>query len=318
MKKTIYLACFLGILCAIFGGAIAYVNELTAPIIAKQAMAAETAIFNELDPDAVFNELDVSGDSSGFIKKGYFGESSAGKYYIYSVSVVGFNTGASIDFLVGFNQDGEIVLYNVVSQQETEGIGSRVATEEFSGTIINSGINDSLSTLSGATVSSSAVINGINAAKVMYGEHAGVAVETQEVEAPALNLGTKVSLADDYSAFKAECVLQESDSSGFNVYACSARGYGLIDPSGHNSESGHTYAKNEVLITINPENKAVVSVVLTVFGDTVGIGDVATGEEYLKLFEGATSGIEVDTVTNATWTSKSIVSMVQAALAMEE
>ena len=45
MKKTAYLAFFLAVMCAIFGGAIAYVNELTAPIIAEQAMAAEAALF---------------------------------------------------------------------------------------------------------------------------------------------------------------------------------------------------------------------------------------------------------------------------------
>lgn len=318
MKKTMYLACFLGILCAIFGGAISYVNELTAPIIAQQAMAAETAIFKELDSEATFSEIDITSDASGFIKKGYYGKSSSNEYYIYSVSVVGFNTGSSIDFIIGFNKSGDIVLYNVISQQETEGIGSRVTTEEFSSTVLNTKINDSISVLSGATVSSSAVINGINAAKAMYGESAGVAVETQEVEAPSLNLGEKVSLNSEFNEFKAECTQNENDEEGNLVFACSARGYGLIDPTGHNAESGHEYSKNEILVMINAETKEVVKIEKVAFGDTEGIGDVAFGEEYLEIFEKATIDSEIDTVTNATWSSKSVASMVQAALKMVE
>ena len=72
MKKTIYLAVFLGVMSAIFGGAIAFVNDLTAPLIAQQAMAAESAVFNELDPEATFSELDISEDQTGLIKKGYY------------------------------------------------------------------------------------------------------------------------------------------------------------------------------------------------------------------------------------------------------
>lgn len=318
MKKTIYLACFLGILCAIFGGAISYVNDLTAPLIAQQAMAAETAIFNELDPSASFSELDISSDTTGFVKKAYYGEGESNQYYIYNISVVGFNASSSIDYLVGFDKAGQTVLFNIVSHQETEGIGSRVATEEFSSTIIGSNVNDAISTLSGATVSSSAIINGVNAAKALYAEHAGVAVETQEIETPAISLGAKTSFTADFSQFAAECTLSETTSDGLQVFACNARGYGLIDPSGHNSETGHEYARNEANITVDPATKSVVKIEVTTFGDTEGIGDVAISEDYLKLFEGVNLESEVDTVTNATWTSNSVISMINQALSMSE
>ena len=53
-------------------------------------------------------------------------------------------------------------------------------------------------------------------------------------------------------------------------------------------------------------------------GDTANIGDKATTEDYFAIFNGVTKDMEIDTVTGATWTSESIVSMVQAALAASE
>jgi len=304
MKKTAYLAFFLAVMCAIFGGAIAYVNELTAPIIAEQAMAAEAALFAELDPNATFSELDISTDETGFITKGFYGE-GANKYWVYSASVLGFNSGTPIEFLVGFDQDGNIVLYDVITQQETEGIGSKITTDEFVVKGLN--VNDSIAPISGATVSTTAVINGINAAKALYAEQAGVSVDTTavEVEVPT------VTLADDFSEFEAVC--EEID---LNVFSCSAKGYGLIDTA--NPGEKDDYSNNEVVIIIRPSDKVVVSVELVNFGDTVGIGDKATTEEYLKSFYGVTKDMEVDVVTGATWTSESVISMVQAALAAME
>ncbi|NLP21424.1 MAG: FMN-binding protein, partial [Erysipelotrichaceae bacterium] len=98
--------------------------------------------------------------------------------------------------------------------------------------------------------------------------------------------------------------------------SCSAKGYGLIDTA--NPGEKDDYSNNEVVIIIRPSDKVVVSVELVNFGDTVGIGDKATTEEYLKSFYGVTKDMEVDVVTGATWTSESVISMVQAALAAME
>ncbi|NLC97162.1 MAG: FMN-binding protein [Erysipelotrichaceae bacterium] len=318
MKKTIYLAVFLGVMSAIFGGAIAFVNDLTAPLIAQQAMAAESAVFNELDPEATFSELDISEDQTGLIKKGYYGESSSNKYWIYSANVIGFNSGTPIDFLIGFNQDGDIILYNVINQQETDGIGSRVSTDEFE--VVNLNVNDAITPLSGATVSSNAVISGINAAKTLYSNQAGVSVDTtvSEPEKPSLNLGDKVLINDDYTEFDAICEESDSTDEGNLVFKCNALGYGLIDPDNHSADMNFEYTKNEITIVVNPDDKSVVSITLDNFGDTANIGDKATTEEYFETFSGLIYDDEADTVTGASWTSKSIVSMVQAALAASE
>lgn len=122
-----------------------------------------------------------------------------------------------------------------------------------------------------------------------------------------LNLGSTINISDDFSRFDAQV---EVASDG--VYNVRSKGYGLIDPEGHASESETTYARNEFEIKIT--NGAVESVVFKTFGDTEGIGDQCTNQEYLDLYKDLTLDSSVDTITNATWTSKSIAASVQAAL----
>ena len=75
---------------------------------------------------------------------------------------------------------------------------------------------------------------------------------------------------------------------------------------------GSDYSENEVEVTV--ENGTVKAVKLVNFGDTPSIGELATTDEALAAYEGATADSEVDAVSGATFTSKSVASMVKAAL----
>ena len=92
------------------------------------------------------------------------------------------------------------------------------------------------------------------------------------------------------------------------VYDCSAKGFGLV------TEAGDNYSENEAEVTINLSDMTVESVELTHFGDTEGVGDMATSDDALAAYEGVSSADEVDAVSSATYTSGSIQAMVQAAL----
>lgn len=112
-----------------------------------------------------------------------------------------------------------------------------------------------------------------------------------------------LALSDDYSDNEASCT-----DNGDGSYACKAKGFGLVN------NMGGDYKENEATITI--ENGAVKSVEVTTFGDTQGVGDNATTKDALSKYEGATLDSSVDAVSGATFTSKSVASMVQAALKM--
>jgi uncharacterized protein with FMN-binding domain len=124
--------------------------------------------------------------------------------------------------------------------------------------------------------------------------------ETTET-ASATDSGT-LTLSSDFSENEASCT-EESDG----VYACTAKGFGLLSDDAPEGESA-----NEAEITI--QDGKVVSVTVTKFGDTEGVGDKATTDEVLAAYEGADLDSEVDLTTGATYTSKSIAAMVQAAL----
>ena len=137
------------------------------------------------------------------------------------------------------------------------------------------------------------------------------AVGNEPVEV-AISTGKPVALDADFAQFDAQ-----AEETADGVYTVKVKGYGLIDPEGHAGESGHDYARNVYEVTIDKENQKVSSVKLVTFGDTEGIGDSGASEEYLELFKDLSTADltqEVDTVTAATWTSKSVVAAVQAAI----
>ncbi|MFO8059245.1 MAG: RnfABCDGE type electron transport complex subunit G [Bacillota bacterium] len=187
MRNVIYLGAFLMIICAISAGALAVTNEVTAPLIeAHQEASGAAAVMAEVLPAAAtFEDIadevqdllaeypDVDGVSVGFTDGG----SPAG--HVFSVSPTGY--GDVIVMLVGISDDG-IVGVHIVQQTETPGLGSLIATEDFCGQF-DSLPNDAPVALSkdggevdavaGATVSSRAVVTGVEQARKLYLEITG-------------------------------------------------------------------------------------------------------------------------------------------------
>lgn len=287
MKKILHLTVFLAVVGALSAGVLSYVNDLTAPIIEEQKLAAVKESLEVLYPGASFSELDAE-EETGLVTGAYLAE---GKGYIYKVAVTGYNASTPIEFMISISMDGNVDGFVVLAQQETSGIGSRVATDEFKNMVVGKSVNDSVSTLSGATVSSTAVVKGINAAKALYGTQAGVSVEPSN---DPVTDEVVYKLSDDYSSAGAEVV-----SADGNTYTVNSNGF-----------PGNSTNTFEIVV----ENGAVVSVKNTVFGDTAGIGEAAVKEDVLAEFAGATLDSTVDVVSGSTFTSKSLFAALQAAL----
>ncbi len=269
--KIVKLTLFLSIVGAIAGGVLSFVNEMTAPIIEKRALEAELANLEILFPDAEFTELELE-DGSSHVQSAYV---ASGEGYAFKVEVLGYNTSTPIVFMLGIDMDSNIVGYQVLSQQETSLIGSRIAEDEFVSTIVGSTVNDSVDILSGATVSSTAVALGITDAKELYGEISGTEVSVEPSTEPE-----KVTVV----------------SSNEGVY--------VVDSFG-------LYGVNTFEITIT--DGVVASVVMLEANDTpdyVGLVD----ETYLSGFVGLNSTEGFDVVSGATGSSNSAIQAVQAAL----
>ena len=167
MNKILHLTLFLGTVSALAGGALAFANDLTAPVIAKNKEVAEKKVLLEMYPEAKaedFVAVEANVDSKTIGKIYAYQD-----YYIFNMSVSGYKDGTN--FLVSLNKETqEIDSYKAISNGDTKGIGSKVTEPSFSDSLVGKDASGSLDTISGATVSSSPVVDGIHEAAQVAAE----------------------------------------------------------------------------------------------------------------------------------------------------
>lgn len=170
MKKILHLTVFLALIAAIAGGALAFANNMTAPVIAANELAAEKENLKVLYPDVSDDAFVlVKEKASDTIEKIFKVE---GKGYIFKMKVTGYKDGTS--FLVALKEDGTVQDYVAISNGDTVGLGSKVTEEPFCETLKGKdATTDELleDTITGATVSSKPVILGIKEAAQYQAEH---------------------------------------------------------------------------------------------------------------------------------------------------
>ncbi|MSA72660.1 FMN-binding protein [Holdemania massiliensis] len=289
MKKTLYLACFLAIVSALAGGLLAAVNEVTAAKINANALAEVMGSLEKVFPGTTYAEVTEYTDESGLVTGVYQAE---GQGYMFQVETSGFKD--TIKFVLGINNDSKIVGYDVISISETSGIGSRVAEDDFRNTVIGKTTGDKVDALSGATISSSAVIKGLDAAKAVYASLTGNAAP-----APSTPTAPETTKEPEASASAATVLDQQEDGSQVTV-TVEAKGF----------QGNNTYT-----VVIDKDNQEVLSVAMTTFNDTPGVGDVVN-DEYLAGFAGLNTAEAigaVDVKSGATYTSNSAIDAVKAA-----
>lgn len=164
MKKDspLYLALFLAIVSALAGGALAFANNLTAPVIAANAEKAEKASLLEMYPDTDLSAFETIGAEA--ITADHPEIESVYKYgsdvVIFKCSVSGFEGGTV--FLVAINaNDGTIDNFKAISNGDTKGIGSKITDSSYAESLIGKDANGELDTISGATLTSTPVVDAI-------------------------------------------------------------------------------------------------------------------------------------------------------------
>ena len=162
MKKILHLTLFLAIVSVLAGGALAFFNEITEPVIAKNNERQEQESLLEMYPDAdtsSFEAVDISDLESTTINKIY-------KYndlYIFNMSVPGYKDGTT--FLVSINSiDLTIDKFVAISNGDTSGLGTQVLEDPFKESLEGNLADGELDTISGATVSAQPVVDGIHEA----------------------------------------------------------------------------------------------------------------------------------------------------------
>ncbi|HBL36172.1 MAG TPA: hypothetical protein DDZ55_05135 [Firmicutes bacterium] len=170
----------LTIICVVSGGILGLVNALTEPVIkAQEELAQQKALQEALPPATVFRAekatleaLKQSG-STGLVEvyRGLRDEQPAG--FVFIVDQQGY--ASLIRMAIGITQAGNLAGVNVISQSETPGLGAKVTNAEF---LTQQAFQEATSesqlavtkdkgevdAITSATISSRAVVRGVNAA----------------------------------------------------------------------------------------------------------------------------------------------------------
>ena len=164
------LALTLLAITAVVAAALAGVNSITKPVIDElTAQKTQQAIAAVL-PGGYDSEITDFEDATGLVSKVYAGEAG----YAFEVTPGGFDN--TITMMVGVGTDGTVLGIDIISHTETAGLGAvaDAATpagvafrEQFigmSGTVSVSKDGGEVEAITGATITSRAVCEGVTAA----------------------------------------------------------------------------------------------------------------------------------------------------------
>lgn len=167
-KQTARLGAFLLIITAVAALFLSVVNALTADRIAELAEAKRREAMSTVIPDAdVFSELYSEDETITGITGAYAGTQFKG--YCVEVSPNGF--GGTISLMVGVDEGGSVTGVAILEHSETANLGAKAEDPEFlaqyinkSGTITVDKGSNAINAITGATITSKAITEGINTA----------------------------------------------------------------------------------------------------------------------------------------------------------
>lgn len=192
-KEIIKPALILFIVCAVVTGALAYVNGVTEPIIDENIRIAEQESLSKVLSDAEkflepksAEQLKAEGfevsERIGKIYEAQKGGESIG--FVVEVSTKGY--GGAIKMFVGIDKTQSITGVLLMSHSETPGLGAKgaepsfrdqflgaIPEKEFSVVKKNPKADNEIQAISGATVTSRAVTNGVADAVTLVRSMAG-------------------------------------------------------------------------------------------------------------------------------------------------
>lgn len=184
-KDMIKLGLNLLIISAVAALLLAFTNSITADTIAQRSEQANAEARKlVLSTAQDFEEVkDAKTDNSKGVEVSEIFEAkdASGNTVGYTLKVLPSGYGGTIELMVGIDSaNGKVSGINVVSNSETAGLGAKATEPEFSDqykekpleelSVIKNGTpgDTEIKAISGATITSSAVTNGVDAAIEVY------------------------------------------------------------------------------------------------------------------------------------------------------
>lgn len=157
MREFFRYGITLSLICAIASGLLAGVNAITQPRIITQRQTEEKATLKQLFP-AASNFKAVRAEKEIAYYRAY---NKSNKVIGYAFKAAKRGYASTIETMVGMDTNGEIVGIKILSQNETPGLGSQVAEPNFEKQFSQKKDLNKVEAISGATISSRAVIDSI-------------------------------------------------------------------------------------------------------------------------------------------------------------
>lgn len=179
MKKALHLGGTLFAVTAVTGILLGLVENVTSKAILQAEIEARNEAYRLVMPAGkTFDEVDAKADDfvTGVMKAS---DESGVVGWCLNVSSKGY--GGQIGFVVGITKDGAVKAINILTHSETPGLGAKSTEPEFYGQftdksslplkVVKGPVSnpDEISAISGATITSNAVTDGVNGA-VKYWE----------------------------------------------------------------------------------------------------------------------------------------------------
>ena len=310
MKNTKSLLALL-ITILLTGGILLFADSQLRPIIDAAGSSEDQAVLETLFAgESAFTPVEFT-DETGLIKKVYeAGESG----YAYIIENQGFAD--VITFALGLDNEGNITGYEIINLNDTVGYGSQVAEAPFKETIVGKTSTDAFATISGSTVSSGAVVEGLNAAKAHYNDTMGIVDDGTSVpETPAepveqpITFGAKIALYREVSESKAGVITDTAEEGDLVTYT--------VEVAGYAKQEGYGDTPNVLSITLNKATETIEKVEVLEANDTPNLGTKIEHPDFLAQFEGmsyADEAAEADAISAATVSSESVVNAILAAI----
>ena len=181
MKKALHLGGTLFAVTAVTGIILGLVENVTSKAILQAEIAAKNEAYRLVMPAGkTFDDYEVKADD--FVTSVVKANDDAGVVgWCVNVSSKGY--GGMVGFVVGITKDGTVKAINILSHSETPGLGAKSTEPEFytqfndkdklplkvvKGSASNP---DEIAAISGATITSNAVTDGVNGAVKYWSEN---------------------------------------------------------------------------------------------------------------------------------------------------
>ncbi len=172
LKNVGIPAVVLTIICLVISAALAFTNDITKDRIAENEESKSIKAMSEIFKDADFekNTLKYNGEECEYYIASLNSKACG---YIFTTSGAGY--GGEVKVMTGVNADGTVKAIKVLSvDDETPGLGQSAAKDEFQNQFagksgkISTEKNKDIDALTGATITTNAVIGDVNQALEMY------------------------------------------------------------------------------------------------------------------------------------------------------